>query len=446
MKVNSADRQQLAKEQIVLHQKTRKGQFSKLFNERVSDRQSKVDSTSGGAQRRKDSVSGKTNLVLLGTISNRKATVSELLISHPTYRKDTWNIIHSEQNRNKPYTTIQAETEIYIDLETMELVWNREGSNLATGQKRELEDSQGHTDAEGETGAGPGKVPELIELGTISRNSPTVSHLLEKHLDYKQETYRIIHSEKNREKPYTKMIKGTKVYINPKDDEIVWNFQKSKQNIASNTQTTKQFALDNQHATLREPDPFSEDLVEAVQHYVGKSYEEIDCFELIVLGLNKMGVNYKGRGGLYNQLIKMAEAKGLPRNAYLNGEGLIEASGSQVYLKSISKIHDTDTQADQIYGEIEPLLKKGSILSFSTQTRGHTGIISQKNQYWTYINSGMMDHHIGSHHDPKSVGEEFLAGEIKNWVKLAAKSDEHLRITLGRLNERQLRGIKTSGL
>ena len=85
-----------------------------------------------------------------------------------------------------------------------------------------------------------------------------------------------------------------------------------------------------------------------------------------------------------------------------------------------------------------------TILSFSTQTRGHTGIVSQNNQYWTYINSGRMDHHIGSHHDPKSVGEEFLAGEIKNWVKLAAKSGEHLKITLGRLNEGQLRGIKTS--
>jgi hypothetical protein len=444
MKVNSADRQQLAKEQIVLNQKTRKDQFSNLFNERVSDRLSKVGSISEGTQRRKDSVSGKTNLVLLGTISNQKATVSDLLISHPAYRKDTWNIIHSEQNRNKPYTAIQAGTEVYVDLENMELVWNREGSTLARRQKKEMEESQGHTDTEGESGAGPGEVPELIELGTISRNSPTVSHLLKKHLDYKQETYRIIHAEKNQEKPYTKMIKGTTVYINPKDDEIVWNFQNSKQNTASNTQTTKQFALNYQHGTLREPDPFSEDLVEAVQHYVGKSYEEVDCFELIVLGLNKMGVNYEGRGGLYNQLIKMAEAKGLPRNAYLNGEGLIEASGSQVYLKSISKIHDTDTQADEIYEEIEPLLMKGSILSFSTQTRGHTGIVSQNNQYWTYINSGRMDHHIGSHHDPKSVGEEFLAGEIRNWVKLAAKSGEHLKITLGRLNEGQLRGIKTS--
>ena len=128
------------------------------------------------------------------------------------------------------------------------------------------------------------------------------------------------------------------------------------------------------------------------------------------------------------------------------------------YLKDIdtqieernNKINEDESldvyQKDEIYEEIEPLLMKGSILSFSTQSRGHTGIVSQKNQYWTYINSGMMDHHVGSQSDLKRVGEEFLADEIKNWVKLAAKRDEPLRVTLGRLNGRQLGGIKTSGL
>ena len=66
-----------------------------------------------------------------------------------------------------------------------------------------------------------------------------------------------------------------------------------------------------------------------------------------------MGINYNGRGGIYNQLVNMAEARGLPRNAYLNGEGLIEASGSQVYLKFISKIQDIDTQTEEIYEEIK---------------------------------------------------------------------------------------------
>jgi hypothetical protein len=57
---------------------------------------------------------------------------------------------------------------------------------------------------------------------------------------------------------------------------------------------------------------------------------------LLVNGLEKMGIQYRGPGGLGNNLIKMAVENGLPENHYLSGEGLIETSGSLVYAKSIS--------------------------------------------------------------------------------------------------------------
>ena len=148
-----------------------------------------------------------------------------------------------------------------------------------------------------------------------------------------------------------------------------------------------------------------------------------------------------GRGGLGEKLIKMAMRKGLPSNAYLNGEGLIKVSGSKVYSKSIIRVRDSETQARKVYKEMEPLLKKGFILSFSTPTRGHTGIVSQKNSSWTYINSGDMDHNVETPSDTKSVGEEYLMGEIENWLALAAKRDESLVITLGRLQEEKLRSF-----
>ena len=177
----------------------------------------------------------------------------------------------------------------------------------------------------------------------------------------------------------------------------------------------------------------------AVQSYLGIPYKKVDCFELVIQGLQRLGIRYQGRGGLGEHLVKMALGKGLPSNAYLNGEGLIQASGSLIYSKSLKHIQDSEEQARRIFGEMEPLLKKGFILSFSTPTHGHTGIVSHKDRLWTYINSGNMDHELGVQGAPKGVGEESLREEIRNWVKLAAEHKEPLQITLGRLQEKKLR-------
>ena len=66
------------------------------------------------------------DLVRLGTITTSKPTVSHLLIDHPDYRSRCWNIIHSEQNRSKAYTKIQAGTAIYMDPNTLEVRWGKE--------------------------------------------------------------------------------------------------------------------------------------------------------------------------------------------------------------------------------------------------------------------------------------------------------------------------------
>jgi hypothetical protein len=161
--------------------------------------------------------------------------------------------------------------------------------------------------------------------------------------------------------------------------------------------------------------------------------------------LEKLGIRYGGRGGLGEHLVKMAVRKGLPWNAYLNGEGLIQASGSQIYSKSISRIRDIEGQARHLITDLEPLLEKGFILSFSTPTRGHTGIISQTERLWTFINSGDMDNQVDSQNASRGVGEESLTEEIKNWVKLAADRKEPLLVTLGQLVEEKLRSVMIPG-
>jgi len=440
MKVDSTDGQQGVQEKIVAQPQDRNDQFSKLMAEHLSGPHLIVNPMSQIVQKGDDAAPEKPDLVHLGTITDRIPTVSNLLIRHPTYRKDIWSIIKSEQNKDKPYTEIRTGTDIYLNTETLAISWNRDEFRSTTARKNESAVSQKNSDPEEITA---GKGTEFIKLGLISRNSPTVSHLLKQHSDYKQTAYPIIYSEINQGKPFTKMVEGTRVYLNPKTLEIVWNSEKINQDIPVIAQNKNQPPSEIQQEIPPGPDTFSENLVKSVTHFVGSPYEEIDCFELLVRGLDKMGINYNGRGGLYDQLVKMAVNRGLPENAYLNGEGLIEASGTQVYYKSMPSVQNAEAQADKIYMEMEPLLNKGLVLSFSTQTRGHTGVVSQKDQLWTYINSGAMDHNVGGKRDPKGVGEEVLAAEIKNWVTIAARSKQHLKITLGRLDAQKLLGIET---
>jgi len=430
MKVNSADGQRGVSEIVSSQPQSRRDHFSELLNKHLSEHTVKAKPMSWIVPGKNDSTAAKTDPVHVGTITRRAPTVSNLLIEHPAYRKDTWNIIFSEKNRMKPYTGILPGTDIYLDPNTHELLWNSEVS-------------QAESDTPKKTGDTPEPSPALIELGLITQDSPTVSHLLKQHPDYRQTTYPIIHSTINRDKPYTRMVEGTRVYLNPETLELVWNSPKSGRETEWIAQNKDGSVSDDREPLPNDPDVFSENLVKSVAHFVGSSYDEMDCFELLVCGLNKMGVTYYGAGGLYDHLVKMAVTKGLPENAYVNGEGLIKASGTPVYVKTMAKIEDAGAQADKIYKEMEPLLNKGFVLSFSTRTRGHTGIVSQTDQLWTYINSGIMDHRLGGHHNPKGVGEEILAEEIKNWITLAAKTRQPLKITLGRLDAQKLFRVET---
>ncbi len=91
---------------------------------------------------------------------------------------------------------------------------------------------------------------------------------------------------------------------------------------------------------------------------------------------------------------------------------------------------------DQIYSEIAPHLQKGQILSFSTPTRGHTGVVSRKGEEWTYINSGIIDNQMTPGRVSERVGEERLKAEIRNWFTLAANRKESLTVTLGQIDGR----------
>ena len=361
------------------------------------------------------------DLVPIGTLSKSDPTVSELLIKHPAYGKNCWNILSVGINRDKTYTTIPCGSRIYLNPETFEIVWNRQ---KVSGNETQTENYRPQN-------------AEPVFLGTLSKSNPTVSELLIKHPAYGKDCWGILSSSVNRDKTYTTIPGGSRIYLDPKTLEVVWNGNKAP---AARAVQTDPPDLRAKHVQSRESNPFSAGLVKAIKPYIGKPYKEMNCFELVARGLEGVGIQYYGRDGLGERLVKMATEKGLSRNHYLTGEGLIETSGSRIYSKSVPRIRDSKTEARKVYQEVKPFLHEGLILSFSTPTRGHTGIVSQKGQNWTYINSGHMDHRLEGRAS-RGVGEEFLSAEIRNWFRLAAKREETLQITVGRLDEDKLRAL-----
>ncbi len=80
----------------------------------------------------------ETTLVDLGHISSNSPTVSHLLVEHPEFGRDCWDIVHSELNENKPYRRIPSGVRIYLDSESNELVWKNTNRSRIGAKSRQL--------------------------------------------------------------------------------------------------------------------------------------------------------------------------------------------------------------------------------------------------------------------------------------------------------------------
>ena len=150
-----------------------------------------------------------------------------------------------------------------------------------------------------------------------------------------------------------------------------------------------------------------------------------DCYEFLAGILEENGIAYYGGNGVGSALIDQARSLGLTLNSFLTGEGITRLLCDKPVEINISRV--TDASFDEIWNKIEPHLKKGAILSFSSQPFGHTGIIDQKNGQWVYINSS------GVPYDRKTyrVIEENLKHEIRGRLQQANRQQTFLGITLG---------------
>ncbi len=279
----------------------------------------------------------------------------------------------------------------------------------------------------------PGSVTP-INIGTISRDTPTISQLLYKS-PLKSRCWNIIHDKINAAKAFHKIKPGTPVMFDPESNELLWG-KRLKTVMAQKT------ALPEKTAWTRTPSKALAEFIpdgntklsKAVKTFIGRDYDAMNCYELLVGGLRELGVQYRGKGGLGRHLMNQALAKGLPENHYLNGEGLISESGKSVFKKTLFRVNHPQTQAGELMEEMKGLLKEGQVLSFSMRNKGHTGVVSKSDNAWTFINSGDMDHNISGENGSKKVGEEDLKSELENWLHLALKSSQGLKITLGTLD------------
>ncbi len=374
--------------------------------------------------------------VELGVIDSKNPTVSHLLKANAELGGETWNILSSAVNQNKDFTSLPVGASVHIDPQSHEVSWRTSvTSNTSavtvdlpvaaiepapTGVKEVLP-------ATGEAEA------SSILLGRIDRKNPTVSHLLQQHPEHREGIWSVLNSDLNRDKPFHAIAPGTEIYLQPGSQEIVWttamNIEQRSAPAAARGIIPAEVASVEPRAVL--PDGRATDLTEAVQPFMGKSYKEINCYELLVKGLERMDIPYTGKDGLLGKLTDMAREKGLPANAFMNGEGIVKAAGSLVLSRNYPRTSNWKREAEQLYEEMTPLLDKGQILSFSTQKRGHTGIVSQQHDQWTFINSGRLDNALTANNPSQGVGEEVLKREIRNWFKLANKSGESLTVTLG---------------
>lgn len=385
-------------------------------SEQVSNRENRVNNA-------------PNSLLFLGSIDKEtRPTVSHLLRNHPDFRKDYWNIIYSEVNKEKPFTSMQEGTEVSINTSTNEIIWQDHPTSAITAVATDLIDREIVTS------------DEQIIIGTITKENPTVSNLLKKHKIYSDDTWKIIFSSINKNKKYSLIREGTLITINPTTFELSLSNKPSPP--ADQNREISAAALQNLSDLSKEHflknRSFAERLVDSVKPFIGRPYNEIDCYGLLVRGMRSQGVMYGGKGGLRESMEQLAMQQGLPLNAYQNGEGLIETVGSQTYTKSYLTINDIGEQAAAVFNELKPQLNEGAILSFSTPSRGHTGIISQKNGKWTYINSGLIDNQVDAGKLKHRVGEESLEEEIKNWFRLAKEQNESLKVSLGQLDEQKL--------
>ena len=132
-----------------------------------------------------------------------------------------------------------------------------------------------------------------INLGTISNGNPTVSNLLIKNDQYGKEVWKIINSDINKDKAFTRIQPGMAVYLDPNTKELSWKKDSQPSQLASKNPMTQAFHQQLAKIKNTEHNDHTDGLSNAVKPYMGTSYNDINCYGLLIRGLKNMGVKYR---------------------------------------------------------------------------------------------------------------------------------------------------------
>ena len=159
-----------------------------------------------------------------------------------------------------------------------------------------------------------------------------------------------------------------------------------------------------------------------------KRYDNKDCFEFVVGVLEDKGINYFGKGGVAGKLVEKARSNEKSPYTYFNGEGITDLLCDKPVNIHVPRV--SEDSFEKVWSQLEPNLKEGAILSYSSQKFGHTGIVERSGNDWIYVNSS------GTMGIPESyrVLDENLKAEINGWLRRAKRNNTFLDITLGVVN------------
>ena len=150
-----------------------------------------------------------------------------------------------------------------------------------------------------------------------------------------------------------------------------------------------------------------------------------NCYEFLAGVLERNGISYYGDDGVAGALIREARDEGKRLNAYFTGEGITSLLSSNAVTVRVDGT--TSTRFEDVWAGLESALAPGAIMSYSSRTFGHTGVVNRVNDTWTYVNSSGR----AGNRDTYRVVEEDLKQEVRGWIRRAQKMNTSLEITVG---------------
>ncbi len=295
-------------------------------------------------------------LIKIGTLNKDMPTISQLLKDDKRFDGLHWDIILADINSDKPFKTLSSGTQVSINPENLELLFNVSDSAEKITQ-----------------------APLSNEVTTPIKSAMAESLKIEKHV------LKDLAPLPSRPEP---VIEKTGVNLGQIPVSLTTELAKEVKEIAA-LKSSQPAAVYQQAKKEDAPVLFNDKLVSSARQMIGRSSAEVDNYDLLVNGLEAQGISYEGKGGLKENLGHLASLSWLDESDFQNVEGILRIGGETLYIKNMAK-EATPEQLTDLTDKMGHYMEKGQIVTMSTSTMKQSGIVSSREGNWTLINSNSM--------------------------------------------------------